>query len=422
LSTRALATRAVGALAALALLCSAPEAGARKNSAAAFKALASTPYMGWDTYFAFGPRFSESTVLEAASQLLARGLARDGYDYIWLDAGWWQGKRSPGGQIVIDPGQWPHGIGWLARTLHGVGLRLGVYTDAGTEGCGGPNAGSYGHYQQDMNTFAAWGVDAVKVDFCGGVRLKLQPKAAYTAIHRAILSNSSHRPMLLSVCNFLEPGQYSSNDPGFAGSGFSSYLFGPSVANSWRTDTDVGIPGDVTFATVLRNMDADATHPEAAGPGHWNDPDYLGPDQDLSAAQFRTQFSMWAMLAAPLMISDNLATMSPESQATVENREVIALDQDRAGVQGTLVASSGDGQVWVKPLGDGSRAVALLNRGSNSITITTSALAVGMPPATSYTLHDLWTGSTEATNSPIGAQVAGESTVLFRVWAAGSHK
>lgn len=389
--------------------------------ASALAHLALTPYMGWDTYLAFGPRYSESTVLEQASQLIERGLEAKGYRYIWLDVGWWHGNRSRNGQIEVDPRQWPHGMAWLTSTLHAAGFKVGLYTDAGIDGCGGTGQGSYHHYQQDVNTFAAWGFDAVKVDFCGGVRLRLQPKAAYTAFHEAILHNSSHRPMLLSICNFLEPDQYSGDIPAFGGSSFASYRFGPAIANSWRTDTDVGVPGYVAFSTVLRNLDADAAHPEAAGPGHWNDPDYLAPDQDLTAAQFRTQFSMWAMLAAPLMISDDLTTMSPESQEAVENSEVIAVDQDRAGVQGTLVSSFGEGEVWVKPLSDGSRAVALLNRGSTPMTISTSALAIGMPHAASYSLRNLWTHATETTEGPIGASVPGESTVLLRVSVPGGR-
>jgi alpha-galactosidase len=291
---------------------------------------------------------------------------------------------------------------------------VGLYTDAGREGCGGAHEGSYGHYQQDVNTFASWGFDAVKVDFCGGVALHLQPKAAYTSFHDAILHNSSHRPMLLSICDFPEPGQVD-GEPSFGNSAFSSYTFGPSVGNSWRTDTDVGSPGYVTFQTVLRNLDADATHPEAAGPGHWNDPDYLGPDQGLTETQFDTQLSMWAMLAAPLMISDNLSSASAASLRALENKEVIAVDQDPAGIQGTLVSSSGEGQVWVKPLSDGSRAVALLNRGTEPIGIETTASAVGAPPASVYELRNLWTHTTQSTSGTIQAQVPGESTVLLRV-------
>ncbi|HYM44733.1 MAG TPA: glycoside hydrolase family 27 protein [Solirubrobacteraceae bacterium] len=389
-------------------------AAASPPSASGAAALAPTPYMGWDTYFALGARYSEATVLEQASALIGSGLQRDGYRYVWLDVGWWQGQRDARGQIVVNRTQWPHGMRWLASTLHAAGLRAGLYTDAGREGCGGTNQGSYGHYQQDANTFAAWGFDAVKVDFCGGVRLHLSPRKAYTSFHEAILHDSPHRPMLLSICDFLEPGQFR-GDPAFGGSAFSSYTFGPSVGNSWRTDTDVGSPGYVLFETVLRNLDADATHPEAAGPGHWNDPDYLGPDQGMTDAQFRTQFSMWAMLAAPLMISADFTQMSPASLEAVADREAIAIDQDPAGTQGRLLSSAGESQVWVKPLSDGSRAVALLNRGPGAVTIATSAAAVGMAPAPSYSLRDLWTHTTTATAGAIAAEVPGESTVLLRV-------
>ncbi|HTR89494.1 MAG TPA: glycoside hydrolase family 27 protein [Solirubrobacteraceae bacterium] len=378
--------------------------------------LAPTPYMGWDTYFAFGPRFSESTVLEQASTLIQSGLPREGYRYVWLDVGWWQGRRDSHGQIELSHSQWPHGMRWLTETLHAAGLKVGLYTDAGREGCGGKTQGSYGHYQQDVNTFAAWGIDAVKVDFCGGVRMKLNPRGAYTAIHRAILHDSPRRPMLLSLCDFLEPGQYK-GEPAFEGSAFSIYAFGPSVGNSWRTDTDVGSPDHVLFPTVLRNLDADATSPLAAGPGHWNDPDYLAPDQSLTAAQFQTQFSMWAMLAAPLMLSENLATMSTATRETLTDAEVIAVDQDPAGIQGTLRSSNGNAQVWAKPLSDGSRAMALLNRGSTPLSISTSARAVGMPAAGSYTLRNLWTHTGETTAGAISMQVPGESTVLLRLSA-----
>jgi alpha-galactosidase len=380
--------------------------------------LAPTPYMGWDTYFAFGSHYDEATILEQASQMRTRGLIRDGYNYLWLDVGWWQGARNAAGEITVNSGQWPHGMAWLTGVLHAAGLKVGLYTDAGASGCGGPGQGSYGHYQQDVNTFAAWGFDAVKVDFCGGVKQGLEPAAAYTAFHEAIVHNASHRPMLLSVCNYLQPGQFESEVPTLANSGFSSYTFGPSVGNSWRTDTDVGVPGDVEFNSVLRNIDADAAQPQAAGPGHWNDPDYLGPDQGMSAAQFRSQFSMWAMLAAPLMISDDLVSMGSATQTTVSNREAIAIDQDPAGQQARLLSSGSTGQVWVKPLSNGTRAVALLNRSSKSIEIATSAAAVGMPKASAYQVRNVWTGAVASTTGGIAASVAADSTVLVRVATA----
>jgi alpha-galactosidase len=385
--------------------------------APAASVLAATPYMGWDTYFAFGGDYSEATVLRQASELISLGLQRRGYRYVWLDVGWWHGTRNANGEITVNPAQWPHGLAWLTRTLHAAGLLVGIYTDAGPNGCGGAGQGSYGHYQQDVNTFAAWGFDAVKVDFCGGAEYDLNPASAYSAFHAAIAANASHRPMLLSICDYLQPEQYGEGRPALDESAFSSYSFGPSIGNSWRTDTDVGFPGNVPFADVLRNMDADAAAPQAAGPGHWNDPDYLAPDQGMSAAQFRTQLSMWSMLAAPLMISDNLTKISQASLAAVQNSEVIAIDQDPGGVQGRLSSSSGNGQVWVKPLLDGSRAVALLNRGSSPTQIETSASAVGLPSAPSYAVRNVWTHGVSTTGGLISTEVPGDGTVLLRVSA-----
>jgi alpha-galactosidase len=392
---------------------------ARRSAVAPAGVLAPTPYMGWDTYFTFGAHFDEASVLAQASQLVTRGLARKGYRYVWLDVGWWQGTRNAAGEITVSATQWPHGMKWLTSTLHAAGLKVGLYTDAGSEGCGGVHQGSYGHYQQDVNTFAAWGFDAVKVDFCGGVRQGLEPAAAYTAFHEAIMHNSSHRPMLLSICDYLQPGQFATEVPSLQNSSFSSYTFGPSSGNSWRTDTDIGVPGSVEFGSVLRNLDADAAQPEAAGPGHWNDPDYLGPDQGMSAAQFRSQFSMWAMLAAPLMVSADLISLSSASQTTISNREAISIDQDPAGLQARLLAASGNGQVWVKPLANGARAVALLNRGSGTIRIATTTSAVGMPSARGYLIRNVWTGAVSSVGSPgtIAASVPADATVLVKVSA-----
>jgi alpha-galactosidase len=389
----------------------------RAARAAKTTVLAATPYMGWDTYFALGGEYSEATVLQQASRLLSLGLQKRGYRYVWLDVGWWHGTRNAAGAITVSSAQWPHGMAWLTRTLHAAGFLVGLYTDAGPNGCGGAGQGSYGHYRQDANTFAAWGFDAVKVDFCGGSEYHLNPATAYSEFHTAIANNWSHRPVLLSICDFLQPEQYGEGRPLLDESAFSSFTFGPSVGNSWRTDTDVGFPGNVSFSDVLRNMDADAAAPQAAGPGHWNDPDYLAPDQGMSATQFQSQFSMWAMLAAPLMISDNLTKIGPASLAAVQNTEAIAIDQDPAGAQGTLLSASGNGEVWVKPLLAGARAIALLNRGSSPLRIETSATAAGLPAASSYSLRNVWTHTTSVTSGSIGAEVPGDGTVLVRVSA-----
>jgi len=422
-ATRAGRRASVGLLVALAvtLALAAGPAGARTSTAAANRALGLTPYMGWDSYFALPGGFDEATILGQASMLASSGLQRSGYRLIWLDSGWWHGTRDATGQISVSAKQWPHGIAWLARTLHAAGFQLGVYTDAGTTGCGEIGAGSYGHYQQDVDTLAAWGIDALKVDYCGGGKLRLDPVSTYAQIHTAILHNASHRRMLLNICNFNQPGQQGNGLPVFGASAFDSYSFGPSDAtSSWRTNTDVGTPQSVTFSAVLRNLDADATHPEAAGPGHWNDPDYLGPDKGMSATQFRTQFSMWSMLAAPLMVSANLMSMSANAYATVSNSEMIAIDQDPAGIQGRLASTSatGTGQVWVKLLADGSRAVALLNRGSAPLQITATAAGRGVAAASRDSVRDVWQHTTSITTATISALVPAGATAVYRVSAA----
>lgn len=415
----------VAALSANAKAAASAKAAATAKAAASAKAATSakpetptvltpTPYMGWDTYLALGPRIDESIVLTQASKMIADGMQKAGYRYVWLDVGWWQGRRNAKGEITVNGAQWPHGMKWLTDTLHRAGFLVGLYTDAGRDGCGGAGQGSYGHYQQDANTFAAWGFDAVKVDFCGAGKMHLNPAKTYAAFDRALTHNASRRPILLNICDFREPGQVE-GEPPYGESAFTSYDFGPSDGNSWRTDTDIGFPGIVGFAAVLRNLDADAAHPEAAGPGHWNDPDYLAPDQGLTGAQFRTQMSMWSMLAAPLMVSDNLTTITRASLGAVENSEVIAIDQDPAGIQGRLLATSGEGQVWVKPLYGGQRAVALLNVGPKTLRIATTAAAIGMPRASRYRLRNLWSRGTTTSTGTISAQVPGESTVLLRV-------
>jgi hypothetical protein len=403
-----------GREAGLPLVTDAAASGARARARAAV-ALAQTPYMGWDTYFALGGRYSESSVLEEASKLITLGLRGRGYRLIWLDVGWWHGLREADGKIEVSSAQWPHGLAWLTSTLHAAGFQVGLYTDAGPNGCGGAGQGSYGHYQQDVDTFAAWGFDAVKVDYCGGFEYGLEPRAAYSSFKAAIDADSPRRQMLLSICNFWQPEQAAEGQPTLSGSAFSSYSFGPTVGNSWRTDTDVGTPGNVPFYDVLRNVDADAAAPQAAGPGHWNDPDYLGPDQGMNAAQFRSQFSMWSMLAAPLMVSDDLRKIGRASLQAVQNSEVIAVDQDPAGVQGQLLSASGDGEVWVKPLAGGARAVALLNRGSGAIRISTSASEVGLGSAGAYRVRNLWSHTTSSTHGSISYRVPSFSTVMLRV-------
>lgn len=381
------------------------------HSVKAINDLAKTPYLGWNTYYGLGSAFTAATIKSEADAMVSRGLKAAGYQYIWIDGGWWNGTRDASGDITVDPKQWPEGMKAVADYIHSKGLKAGIYTDAGSDGCGGANQGSYGRYQHDVNQFAGWGYDAVKVDFCGGHKLGLDPATAYGQFRDALLNNSSHRPMLFNICNPFVPSTGAT--PGQ--SAYDSYSFGPTTGNSWRTDTDIGFVHNVRFADVLRNLDDNAKHPEAAGPGHWNDPDYLGPELGMTSAESQAQFSMWSMMAAPLIIGSDLQSITPATVSMLTNPEVLGIDQDPLGVQGTAIGTSGNTQAWSKPLANGDRAVALFNRGTSPQVVSTTTRQVGLPPAFGYSLRDVWQHTTTETAGAISAAVAPHSVVLLRV-------
>jgi hypothetical protein len=410
--------------------------------------LASTPYMGWNPYYANLGSSDESTFESVANSLVSTGLQQAGYRIVWLDYGWASGARDSNGDLIISSTQWPDGMLGFTTWLHSHGFLAGIYTDAGTSGCSSSGVGSYGHYaagstnpySQDVNQFAAWGFDAVKVDFCGAgqewhFQSPYDPRTLYGEFSSAVANNPSGRSMILNVCDFWAPGAEGGGLPSIADSSWDTYSWAPSVAQSWRTDTDIGFPNDVVFTNVLRNLDQDSTSQTAlqptptiqaaAGPpgssgiawGHWNDPDYLAPELGMSSTQAQSQFSMWAIVAAPLMLGSDPRTLSSATISMLENPQVIAIDQDSLGVQGSLLSRSGSGQVWVKPLADGDRAVALFNRGSGPLQISTTASAAGVPQASSYKLLNLWTNDTTTTTGDISANVPSDAVILYRVTA-----
>jgi alpha-galactosidase len=377
--------------------------------------LAATPYMGWNTYYGVGGRFDQQTIISVADSLIQHGFARAGYRIVWLDFGWASGERDASGDLIVSPRQWPNGLPWLTEWLHAHGLLAGIYTDAGATGCHGRGVGSLGHYQQDADAFAAWGFDAVKVDFCGAGQAGLTPQPLYAQFAEALRNNSRHRPMLLNVCNFWVPGQIDGQRPSYADSSYANALWAPAIAQSWRTDTDIGSTGSIEFVNVLRNLDRDGAHPSKAGPGRWNDPDYLGPQLGMTPAEARAQFTMWAIVAAPLILGSDPRKLSPATIRMLKNRQVIAVDQDRLGVQGTAISREGAKQVWVKPLAGGDRAVALLNRGAATTRVKTRARALGLRRADRYRVTNLWSRKSFTTSGEVSARVAPRSAVLFRV-------
>ncbi|MFJ7962478.1 glycoside hydrolase family 27 protein [Streptomyces sp. NPDC096324] len=374
-----------------------------------------TPYMGWNTWYGRGVAINQSVIRAEADALVNSGLAAAGFKTVWLDDGWWSGSRDASGKITVSSTQWPTGMNGLADYIHSKGLKVGIYTDAGYNGCGGANKGSAGHVQQDINTFAAWGYDAVKIDHCGGNITGLNDADTYATYRHAILNNSSARPMVFNICAW----------------GYQAYQ--PVNSNAWRTDFDIAVgssdgsyvpgSGAYTYAKVLRNLDTNSRTPTSAGPGHWNDPDYLLTGHNLDGlptsstdAASRSQFSMWAMMAAPLIIGTRATTLSPASLATLTNAEVIAVDQDARGSQGVKIADDlAGGQVWSKRLtGSGTRAIALFNRSGTGRNITASFSAAGLRGTIG--LRDLWTHTnlSSVTTGSYTAYVPPYATVVLK--------
>ncbi|MFE2698576.1 glycoside hydrolase family 27 protein [Streptomyces mirabilis] len=332
--------------------------------------LASTPYMGWNTYYGLGAP-TEDQVKKVADHLVSSGLRDSGYNIVWLDGGWQadQPRDPQTGRLVANSTRFPSGIPALVTYLHKRGLKVGIYTDAGEydggKWCG---LGSRGHYEQDARQFAGWKVDAIKVDFLCGIGAGLDPGPAFKEFSDAVAK--SGRKMLLNLCNPLTDDWGMPHTP--EQDAHNTFVYGPTAADSWRTGTDIawGTPTAGEWPNILRNMDANAWHPEAQGPGHWNDPDYLIPMRKLAEGGYElteeestTQFVMWAEMASPLMLGSDPRTLAQSMIDTLRNPEIIAVDQDPLGIQGARVATDSVGDVYSKVLqGAGKRAVVLLNR------------------------------------------------------------
>ncbi|MFI5206954.1 MAG: glycoside hydrolase family 27 protein [Gemmatimonadales bacterium] len=354
--------------------------------------LARTPPMGWNSWNHFGCNVSEQLIRETADAMASSGMRDAGYKYLVIDD-CWEVARDANGALVADSVRFAHGIRALADYVHSKGLKFGIYTDAGTQTCQG-RPGTLDHEVQDARTFASWGVDYVKEDWCHA--RGLDPRAQYTRFRDALAQ--SGRPIVLSIC------EWGSNQP---------WDWAPGIGNLWRTTDDI----EDTWPSMLSNLDQSAQHPTAAGPGAWNDPDMLEVGNGrMSDAEYRAHFSLWAIEAAPLIAGNDLRTMSDATKAILLNAEVIAVDQDSSGAQGILVSSGPpELQVWTKPLADGSRAVALLNRSAAPARIQTTLRRM-MITTDSATVRDLWTHADLGTFGRVfGATVPPHDVVMVRM-------
>ncbi|MFD7878643.1 ricin-type beta-trefoil lectin domain protein [Streptomyces sp. NPDC059766] len=350
-----------------------------------------TAPMGWASWNSFAARIDYEVIKQQTDAFVAAGLPAAGYQYIDIDEGWWQGTRDSAGNITVDETEWPGGMSAIAAYIHSKGLKAGIYTDAGKDGCGyyyptgrpaAPGSGSEGHYAQDMLQFSTWGFDFVKVDWCGGHAEGLDAPSTYRSISAAVTAATAAtgRPLTLSLCNWGEQNPWN---------------WAPGLAPMYRTSTDIIYWGDKpAMSNLLSNFDQ-ALHPTAQHTGYYNDPDMLMVGMDgFTAAQNRTHMNLWAISGAPLLAGNNLATMTSETAAVLKNPEVVAVDQDPRGLQGVKVAEDTAGaQVYGKVLaGAGNRAVVLLNRTSAAQDITVRWADLGLTAA-SAAVRDLWSRS-----------------------------
>lgn len=336
--------------------------------------LALTPPMGWNSWNHFGCNVSAALIRREARAMVASGMKAAGYRYVIIDD-CWQGGRDRNGNIYPNRKRFPNGMKALVDYVHSLGLKFGIYSDAGDYTCQ-MRPGSRGHQYQDALQYARWGVDYLKYDWCntGGQR----PQAAYATMSDAL--RATGRPIVFSICD------WGVRKP---------WLWGAKAGgNLWRTTPDIwdAWVGRHGFSLgVLNILDRQVGLSAYAGPGHWNDPDMLEiGNGGMTNAQYRAQFSLWAMLAAPLIAGNDLTHMSAATRAILTNREVIAVDQDRLGAEGHRVYRQGNAGIWVKPLSGGREAVVLLNRGTHKMHIELKWSELGLPGYLPLRLRDLW--------------------------------
>jgi alpha-galactosidase len=342
--------------------------------------LAKTPPMGWNSWNKFAcDGLNEKVVRETADTMVSNGMKDAGYEYVNLDD-CWQSSRDADGNIVVDSNHFPSGIKALADYVHSKGLKFGLYSDAGTLTCA-KRPGSIGHEYQDALQYAKWGVDYLKEDWCSTLPGQ-SAESSYTLMRDALAdaAKKTGHPILFSLC------EWGSNKP---------WLWAGPIGNTWRSTGDIqdcwDCKKDWGGNGVVQIIDLLDPIYSYAGPGHWNDPDMLEVGNGkMTAEEDRSHFSLWALLAAPLLAGNDIANMSADTKQILLNKEVIAVDQDALGIQGHRVKKSGDLEVWSKQLADGGRAVILLNRGASTASISADWSDIGYPASVKATVRDLW--------------------------------
>lgn len=378
------------------------------NTTALRPTVAQTPPMGWNSWNYFSGNVTDKDIRDAADQLVSSGMRDAGYVYVNIDDTW-EGKRDAHG--VLHPNAKFPDMKALADYVHSQGLKLGIYSSPGPETCAG-YAGSLGYEAQDARLYASWGIDYLKYDLCSYIPAVMQKQAphdpaaqmrlmeaAYATMDRAL--KATGRPIVYSLCEY----------------GWDAvWEWGPRVgANLWRTTGDI----EANWPSIYMILNEQAGLAKYSGPGHWNDPDMLEVGNGkLTPAENRTHFSMWAMLAAPLLAGNDLTHMTPEIRAILTNRDVIAIDQDRLGRQATRVYSDGEFDIWTRPLAGGALAIAVVDAGvdryaSHPFHLSLARLGLHGP----LQAKNLWTGKEITLTSKMPIEIGYHDILLVRVAA-----
>ncbi|MFG2820003.1 NPCBM/NEW2 domain-containing protein [Kitasatospora sp. NPDC048365] len=372
------------------------QTAAAAPAAALQNSLAQTPQMGFNNWNSTGCRaeFNEAMVKGIADLFVTQGLKDAGYTYVNLDDCWALPARDAAGNLVPDPVRFPHGIKSVADYVHDKGLKFGIYSSAGTKTCASNGfPGGLGHEQQDANLWASWGVDYLKYDSCYGSGVE-----RYQVMGDAL--KATGRPILYGIC------EWGTTRP---------WTWARDVGSSWRTTGDIGD----SWGSMIGIAHVNQALAPFAGPGEWNDPDMLEVGNGhMTDTEYRTHFSLWAEMAAPLLIGTDLRKVTPATYEILKNTDVIAVDQDPLGRQGTVIANNGGLVVMSKPLADGSRAITLTNETATTQTVSTTAAAAGIGGASSYTLKDLWSKATSQSDGTITATLPSHGTAMYRLTPA----
>ncbi|MEU9160359.1 ricin-type beta-trefoil lectin domain protein [Streptomyces sp. NPDC048424] len=391
--------------------------------------LALTPPMGWNNWAHYMCDIDEAKVVANADALVSSGLAAKGYDTVTVDDCWMTKSRDARGALVVDTAKFPHGMAWLGDHLHAKGLKFGIYQDAGSLTCekypgsGAPQGGGADHYAQDARQFASWNVDYVKMDGCNlwvppGQTKEQAYRDAYNAVAKALRESGRDMVLSASAPAYFQQGEWGGSDwhkvLGWVGE----------TGQLWREGKDIKVYNPATPATsrwssVLGNYGYNRWLGRYAGPGNWNDPDFLiAGAPGLTAAESRSQVALWAMMASPFILSSDVSKLTSQGLAALGNTRMIELDQDPMGRQGAVVSSNATFEILTRPLANGDRAVAVLNRSATTRDIRVPLDEIGLSDCTADA-QDLWNGTRREVSDALTGRLAGHDTAVWRLSPRG---